>query len=474
MTPEGELSGEIGAIKAIIKSYTSDPQKGVEFSKKALAKIDTNHTFFRNLVERNLGVAYLLMNDLMNASPWFEKLLLSSYALNDWGGILAAYNYLTFICKIQGRFKEAGVIYKKALEFIDANNLELMPHAIKIIAGYGHLLLQWHRVEEAKTYFKRAIQLGKKTDAFYAHSAYQNMSEAFIRENDTRSALAAIQELRYLSQGKQDFYQQVNDQHTLAVEARIHLEAGRIERAYIWLISSGIDKLSPDEMMEKFGFEMGFILPVAARIYLAKDQPGRAIQILEGIIPKFIHQNANAYLTRAFNTLAIAYSQTNQLDKAIKALTKAIELAEPEEDIGDFMIVGRKLVPMLYESMSAGIAPKFIRRLLNLFATFDPSKRSPGNDLVNIDPLSQRELDVLELIAQGKTNQEIAQDLIPLHKYDQIPQHQDLSQTQREQSQPGCFKSPAVGNPPQPTARHLSPGLFSSQALNGFISTSFM
>lgn len=411
LTPKGSLTGEIGAIKAIIKSYTSDPQKGIEFSKKALGKIDASHTFFRNLVERNLGVAYMLKNDLLNASHWFEKLLLSSYALNDWGGILAAYNYLTYIRKVQGRLKEAGVIYKKALAFIEAKNLELMPHAIKIIAGYGHLLLQWHQLEEAKVHFKRAIHLGKKTDVFYAHSAYQNLSEAFIRENDTRSALATIQKLRYLSQGKQDLYQSIHDQHTLAVEARIHLEAGRIERAYIWLISSGIDKLSPDEMMDKFGFEMGFILPVAARIYLAKNKPGRAIQILESFIPKFIQQNANAYLTRAFNTLAIAYAQTKQMDQAVRALTKAIELAEPEEDIGDFMIVGRKLVPLLYDSMAAGIAPKFTRRLLNLFATFDPSRRSPGSDLVNIDPLSQRELDVLELIAQGKTNQEIAQDL---------------------------------------------------------------
>ncbi len=411
LTPKGELSGEIGAIEAIIKSYASDPQKGIESSKKALEKIDPNHTFFRNLIERNLGVAYMLMNDLLNASPWFERLLLSSRTLEDWGGILAAYNYLTYIRKIQGRLNEAGVIYKKALEFIETKNLELMPHAIRIISGYGHLLLQWHHVDEAKTYFRRAIQLGKKTDVFYAHSAYQNLSEAFICENDTRSALATIQELRHLSQGKFDLYQTIHDQHTLAVEARIHLAAGRIERAHIWLISSGIDKLSTTEMIEKFGFEMGSILPVVAQIYLEKDQPKRAIQILEGIIPRFIQQNANAYLTRTLNTLAIAYDQTGQMDKAVKALTKAIELAEPEEDLGDFMVVGRKLVPLLYESMTAGIAPKFTHRLLNLFSSFDPLRKSPGNELINIDPLSQRELDVLELIAQGKTNQEIAQDL---------------------------------------------------------------
>ncbi len=97
-------------------------------------------------------MAYLLRNDLVNAIPWFEQLLLSSYELGDWGGVLAAYYYLTLIRKVQGRLKEAGVIYQKALAFIEENNLELMPHAIKIIAGYGQLLLNWHQVERAKAF----------------------------------------------------------------------------------------------------------------------------------------------------------------------------------------------------------------------------------------------------------------------------------------------------------------------------------
>ncbi|MBG0786983.1 MAG: tetratricopeptide repeat protein, partial [Anaerolineaceae bacterium] len=357
------------------------------------------------------GVAYLLRNDLVNAIPWFEQLLLSSYELGDWGGVLAAYNYLTFIRKVQGRLKEAGVIYHKALAFIEENNLELMPHAIKIIAGYGQLLLNWHQVEKAKTFFKRAIQLGKKTDIYYAHSAYHGLSEVYILENDPRSALKNIQELRYLTQGKLGLYHTMQDQMTLAMEARIHLEEGRIERANIWLISSGIDKLAPDQLLTRFGFELGLILPVAARIYLAKNQPERAAEILEGIIPYFIQQNANAYLTSAFCALAIVHQHQGRQEKAVRALTKAIELAESEDNYGDFMIVGGNLIPLLYETLSAGIAPVFTSQLLNHLAAFRPGQKNPVNDLGNIDTLSHREMDVLKLLSEGLTNQEIAQKL---------------------------------------------------------------
>ncbi|QRN84589.1 AAA family ATPase (plasmid) [Chloroflexota bacterium] len=407
----GKLTGEIGAIKAVIQGYTADPLEGIALSKKALEKISSKHTFFRNLVERNLGVAYLLRNDLVNAIPWFEQLLLSSYELGDWGGVLAAYNYLTFIRKVQGRLKEAGVIYQKALAFIEENNLELMPHAIKIIAGYGQLLLSWHQMERAKSFFKRAIQMGKKTDIYYAHSAYHGLSEVYILENDTRSALKNIQELRYLTQGKLGLYQDMHDQMTLAMEARIHLEERRIERANIWLISSGIDKLAPDQLLTRFGFELGLILPVAARIYLVKNQPERAAEILEGIIPYFIQQNANAYLTSAFCSLAIVHQYLGCHEKAVRALTKAIELAESEENFGDFMIVGGKLIPLLYETLSAGIAPEFTSQLLAYLAALNPSQKNPVNDLGNIDTLSHREMDVLKLISEGLTNQEIAQKL---------------------------------------------------------------
>lgn len=409
--PKGKLYGEINAIKAVIQSYTTDPQNGIILSKKALNKISPQHIFFRNLVERNLGVAYILQNDIVNATPWFERLLLSSFELGDWGGILASYNYLTFIRKTQGRLREANVIYEKALKFIEENNLELMPHAIKIISGYGQLMLHWHQLEKAKTYFKRAIQLGKKTDIYYAHSAYHGLSEAYVLENDPRSALTTIQDLRYLSQGKMGLYHAIHDQMTLAMEARIHLESNRIERANIWLISSGITKLTPDELMARFGYELGLILPIAARIHLAKNQPERAIEILEGIIPYYIQQNANAYLTNAFSTLAIAHQQIGRQDKAVRALTKAIELAESEENYGDFMIVGEKLIPPLYEILSAGIAPEFTSQLLTYLSAFHPSQKSTANDLGNIDTLSQREMDVLELLSEGLTNQEIAQRL---------------------------------------------------------------
>jgi LuxR family maltose regulon positive regulatory protein len=67
---------------------------------------------------------------------------------------------------------------------------------------------------------------------------------------------------------------------------------------------------------------------------------------------------------------------------------------------------------LLYEALSRGIAPDYVRRLLAAFPVSEPEQahpltpKTPGTEWV--EPLSERELEVLQLIAEGLTNQEIA------------------------------------------------------------------
>ena len=402
------IEGPITAILALLESYTGDPETGIRLSSKALLLIERQNLFFKNLMEHNLGVAYTLKNDLQNANLWFEKLLLSSIQLQDFSGILASYYYITHIRKVQGRFYDASVIYKKALEFIQDNNLDYLPHAIKIRTGYGHLLLQWHRIDEAKYYLNKAIQLAKQTDILYAHTAYQYLSEAFIRENDFNNALAVIHECHQNKLGIGDLYEHIHHQHFLAMEARIQLETGGIEQAYDWLLAMGYDQLSADDLRSNFREQMGFFIPIAARIFIAKGMPEKAILLLEAVIPKFIQQGANSYLIRSLNAQAAAYCAIGEPDKAIVNVIKAVKLGQCEKNLGDFIFIGRQLMPVLYEIMYSGLATEYCSHLLSILSSMQPENISKSQ---GINPLSPREMDVLALIARGLTNQEVAKVL---------------------------------------------------------------
>ncbi len=406
-----KIAGEITAIRATISSYTQNPEAGIRLSQIALKKIDPRNTYFRNIIERNLGIAYTIKNDLQRANLWFEKLLMSSCELEDWGGVLAAYNYLTYIRKVQGRLREAEVIFQKALEFIRIYNLEKMPHAIKIISGFGHLLLYRHHIDEAKTYFIKAIQLAKQTDTLYAYTAYQNLSEAYIRENNTTAALQVLSELQKIVQGKKELYEKIHLQHTLALKARIFVVSGEIEPAFDWLISSGFEQLQPHKLYQHYGYELGMILPIAAQIFSLKGMHDRAIQVLKVAIPKFIHQGAHSYLIRALSALAIVYHQSEQHQIAISTLSKAIALGQPETNVGDFLFFGQALIPVLTEILQATSANSFTGKLMCIFENSSSPNNCSSKEAQPQTILSGRERDVLELIADGMTNRQIALEL---------------------------------------------------------------
>jgi LuxR family maltose regulon positive regulatory protein len=111
--------------------------------------------------------------------------------------------------------------------------------------------------------------------------------------------------------------------------------------------------------------------------------------------------------------------ETGDSERALLALTKCLTLAEPEGYLRIFLDEGRPMQMLLARWLAhagSGSLRDYAIRLLSHFeaephvVTAAQEKASPTGDLV--EPLSQRELEVLHLMALGRTNQEIARQLI--------------------------------------------------------------
>jgi LuxR family maltose regulon positive regulatory protein len=90
-------------------------------------------------------------------------------------------------------------------------------------------------------------------------------------------------------------------------------------------------------------------------------------------------------------------------------LGRALALAEPEGYVRIFVDEGRAVAGLLYEAASRGIKPEYTGRLLAAFPTaVPPAPKQAGL----VEPLSERELEVLRLIAEGLSNEEAAQRLV--------------------------------------------------------------
>ena len=97
------------------------------------------------------------------------------------------------------------------------------------------------------------------------------------------------------------------------------------------------------------------------------------------------------------------------------AIEKALTLTEPEGFTRIFVDEGAPMARLLYETLSHEIAPDFIQRLLRTFPVEEPEKAGSSQphlaDFEIIEPLSERELEVLQLISEGLSNQEISSRL---------------------------------------------------------------
>jgi ATP/maltotriose-dependent transcriptional regulator MalT len=110
--------------------------------------------------------------------------------------------------------------------------------------------------------------------------------------------------------------------------------------------------------------------------------------------------------------LALVFSVQGETDQAIVYLEKALSIGEPEGYVRIFVDEGSPMASLLYKALSRGVAPDYVRRLLAAFPVDEPEQTDPSKSQVPkselVEPLSEREIEVLQLIAEGLTNPEIA------------------------------------------------------------------
>jgi LuxR family maltose regulon positive regulatory protein len=190
----------------------------------------------------------------------------------------------------------------------------------------------------------------------------------------------------------------------------------------IWLAQEELNAIS--EWLDNSQLKLDGDIPyqhekehiVLARFLLANGQFNEAANLAQRLLET---AEAGGRISRMIEILivqALLFQARNDSIRSMKTLERTITLAQSGGFVQVFVDEGPPMARLLHEALSRGIAPDFVQRLLAAFPVEEPDQKRPAETHSDesewIEPLSEREIEVLRLVAEGLSRQEIASQLV--------------------------------------------------------------
>jgi LuxR family maltose regulon positive regulatory protein len=262
----------------------------------------------------------------------------------------------------------------------------------------GRLSYEWNDLAAAADHLQRGIEIVRRGGSV-EFEVGGCAALAFIKQaqGDSSSAQAALQRADQLLENPG--IPPSTRLYTLASHVAVALGQGDLDAA------SRVVERFP-KLKEAGSFPDYLLLMLAqARVLLAQGQRAAAMEHLETLQAMASQAGWQSTVTQARASQALAAPTP---EEALAFLTEALRRAEPEGYVRTFVDAGEPMTELLREAAARKVAPDYVKKLLSAFDTSKAPPPPPAIAQPLIEPLSDRELDVLRLLADGQTNQEIA------------------------------------------------------------------
>jgi LuxR family maltose regulon positive regulatory protein len=203
---------------------------------------------------------------------------------------------------------------------------------------------------------------------------------------------------------------------------RAHDTAQKISPWYfqmttLFILDSLLDSDMPDNeiiqqvrRVQESGAQPSQVL--AARLLLREDQPVKALEMLEQALSE-LDGRPSLDIVRIYGLRALAFQAIGDEKQALVWLRQALELAEPEKRVATFVREGLAMEKLLQLARTKSLTPQFVSRLLAAFESRRKHIPEPAPEIqALIEPLSDRELEILQLLNGPLSTPEIARQLI--------------------------------------------------------------
>ena len=406
------LPASIASARAYHSLAFGDVPGTAEYARRALDLLPPGDHTRRGQAAALLGLAYWTSGDLEAAHQALADAMANFRMAGNLHFAISGTYGLADIRIDQGRLRDAVRTYENALQLAEEQGEPALRGTAELYLGLSGLYLERGDLEAARQHLLESEELGE-------HAALPNwpyrrcvatarMAEA---QGDFDDALDLLDEAQRLYHRTP-----VPDVRPIAaLKARVLVARGRLDEALDWAREQGLS--AHDDLSYLREFEHITL----ARMLLARyksDREERSIHEATGLLQRLLRAaEEGGRIGSVIEILvlqALAHEAQDDSPSALGPLQRSLRLAESEGYVRVFVDEGRPMARLLSEAAARGIVPKYTGKLLAAFEAAakqseDTSYGHPAEPLV--EPLSQRELEVLRLIAQGLSNREIGERL---------------------------------------------------------------
>lgn len=374
-----------------------------ERARRALTVILPDDYLYRGAAESLIGLSDWYRGDLESAYQSFNAGMESLYKAGNVSDTVGGMVGTTDLLIAMGRLRDADLTFKRALQRADQHGNPFMRGTADMHTGLAAINLEWNDLDAAEVHRAKSRSLGD--GASFPQNPWRLLAleaELAIVEGKFVQAIDLLNEAEEVYTG--DFFPNVRPIH--AMRARVWIRAGELDRVERWRRDHAL------EIDDELDYQREYQHITLARFLLAKHRSSESTGSRENVTELLKRLLIAAQTGRrpgvAIEILilqALDWADRGKQNTAYEILDQALSLAEPERYTRVFLNEGEAMRTLLRELQS-----DYARQVRQAFATpATVPTFAPQQSL--IEPLTPRELEVLQLIAAGLRNEEIADRL---------------------------------------------------------------